>query len=207
VLDKWKKWKTREARRVATSGVYDFRHWRAEKMGNGAQSTARVWGLDSIRFICAVTIVIFHFVLIPLSVFGQDPHGLPLLLKGVLNSLFNGPAALIVFFVISGFGIHLAFRRDLTVDVPSFYSRRLIRISGPALIGLALWTWVGIKFEPQGPGPFWTITCEAEYYLLYPLLLWLRRQFGWWPLIVTGQIFAYGLAFSHVGDIRTIGGG
>jgi peptidoglycan/LPS O-acetylase OafA/YrhL len=176
-------------------------------MGNSAQSTGRVGGLDTIRFLCALTIVIFHFELLPTYTFGKDPHGLALAVKGILGSLFNGPAALIVFFVISGFGIHFAFRRDLTVDVPSFYSRRLIRISGPALIALAIWALAGIPFQPEGPGPFWTITCEAEYYLLYPLLVFLRRQFGWWPLIVAGQIFAYGLAFSHVGDIRTIGGG
>jgi peptidoglycan/LPS O-acetylase OafA/YrhL len=176
-------------------------------MGERAQSVTRVRGLDSIRFICAITIVVFHFGIVPQKVFGDDPHGLVVVVRGILGSLFNGPAALIVFFVISGFGIHFAFRNDLTVDVRSFYSRRLIRISGPALIALAIWTLLGIKFEPQGPGPFWTVTCEAEYYLLYPVLLSLRRQFGWWPLILVGQIFAYGLALSHLPDIEKLAGG
>ena len=177
------------------------------KKMSGTQSGTRVGGVDTIRAICALTIVIFHLGLLPTWVFGQDPQGLPLLLKGAVDTLFNGPAALIVFFVVSGFGIHFAARRDLTVDVPSFYSRRLIRISGPALVGLTIWACAAIPFQPAGPGPFWTITCEAEYYLLYPLLLALRRHFGWWPLIVVGQIFAYGLAFSHLGEIRFVIGG
>jgi peptidoglycan/LPS O-acetylase OafA/YrhL len=174
---------------------------------SGTESTTRVGGVDTIRIICAITIVIFHLGLFPASVFGNDPHGLPLLFKGVVDTLFNGPAALIVFFVVSGFGIHFAARRYLTVDIPSFYSRRLIRISGPALVGLVIWACAGIPFQPQGPGPFWTITCEAEFYLLYPLLLALRRQFGWWPLIAVGQIFAYGLALSHLEEIRIVVGG
>lgn len=170
-------------------------------------STTRVGGVDTIRVICALTIVIFHFGLFPASIFGKDPHGQALVLKGVLDTLFDGPAALIVFFVVSGFGIHFAARRDLTVDIPSFYSRRLTRISGPALVGLAIWAYAGIPFQPEGPGPFWTITCEAEFYLLYPLLLALRRQFGWWPVIAVSQVFAYGLALSHLGEIRTVAGG
>jgi peptidoglycan/LPS O-acetylase OafA/YrhL len=176
-------------------------------MGNSAQSKNRVGGLDSIRFICALTIVIFHFGLIPLSVFGPDPHGLALLLRGVAGSLFDGPAALIIFFLISGFGIHFAFRHDLSVNVPSFFSRRLIRAGGPALVALVLWAWAGIAFQPQGPGPFWTVTCEIEYYLLYPILLLLRRRFGWWPLILVALVAAYGLALSNVPDIVAIGGG
>lgn len=176
-------------------------------MGETALATKRVGGLDSIRFICAIAIVVFHFGLVPLTAFGADPHGFALVLRAVLRSVFNGPAALIVFFLISGFGIHFASRRTLTVDVPSFYGRRLIRVSGPALVALALWAWVRIEFQPQGPGPFWTVTCEAEYYLLYPVLLWLRRFFGWWPLILVGQLAAYGLALSHLSEIAVVDGG
>jgi peptidoglycan/LPS O-acetylase OafA/YrhL len=174
---------------------------------SGKDSNVRVGGVDTIRVICALTIVIFHLGLFPAAGFGKDPHGIPLLLKGVIDILFNGPAALIVFFVVSGFGIHFAARHDLTTDVPSFYARRLIRISGPALIGLVIWAFAQIPFQPVGPGPFWTITCEAEYYLLYPLLLALRRQFGWWPLIVVGQIFAYLLALTHLAEVRIMVGG
>jgi peptidoglycan/LPS O-acetylase OafA/YrhL len=168
-----------------------------------AGESIRVGGVDTIRIVCAIAVVACHLGLFPKTAFGADPHGLPLLLKGLFNTLINGEAALIVFFVISGFGIHFAARRDLTVDVPSFYSRRLIRIAGPALVGLVIWTFARIPLQIEGPGPFWTITCETEYYLLYPLLLALRRQFGWWPLIIVGEIFAYGLALTHLGDIRT----
>lgn len=169
-----------------------------------SESKLRVGGLDTIRILCAIAVVACHLGLFPKRVFGDDPHGLLLVIRGLADTLINGEAALIVFFVISGFGIHFSSRRDLTVDVPSFYGRRLIRIGGPALVGLLVWALAGIPFQPEGPGPFWTITCEAEYYLLYPLLLALRRQFGWWPLIVVTQIFAYGLAFTHLDEIRAM---
>jgi peptidoglycan/LPS O-acetylase OafA/YrhL len=177
-------------------------------MGERGESNARVQGLDSMRFICGLSIVIFHYDgLVPVTYLGND-HGLVgMITRGTLTSLFNGPAALIVFFVISGFGIHFASRQDLTVNVPSFWSRRLIRAGGPAVIAFCLWVWSGIKLSPEEPGPFWSLICEIEYYLLYPLLLLLRRRFGWWPMILVGQVFAYGLAFAHVSDIQKWFGG
>jgi peptidoglycan/LPS O-acetylase OafA/YrhL len=177
-------------------------------MGHVAQSNDRVQGLDSMRFICGLSIVIFHYGgFVPPAYLGTNPGVFGMITRGILTSLFNGPAALIVFFVISGFGIHFASRKVLTVDVPSFWSRRLIRAGGPALIAFFLWVWSGIKLSPVEPGPFWSLICEIEYYLLYPLLLVLRRRFGWWPMILVGQIFAYGLAFTHLSNIQSWYGG
>jgi peptidoglycan/LPS O-acetylase OafA/YrhL len=177
-------------------------------MGEKGESNARIQGLDSMRFICGLSIVIYHYGgLVPTSYLGNG-HGLfAAITRGTLSSLFNGPAALIIFFVISGFGIHFASRKDLTVNVPSFWSRRLIRAGGPALIAFFLWVWSGVQLSPEEPGPFWSLICEIEYYLLYPLLLILRRRFGWWPMILVGQIVAYGFAFAHVPDIQKWFGG
>jgi peptidoglycan/LPS O-acetylase OafA/YrhL len=177
-------------------------------MGQQGESKDRVQGLDSMRFICGLSIVFYHYGgLVPHSCLPSD-HGLfGMLTRGALTSLLNGPAALIIFFVISGFGIHFASRRSLTVDVPSFWSRRFIRAGGPALIAFFLWIWSGVKLSPEEPGPFWSLICELEYYLLYPLLVVLRRRFGWWPMILVAQIFAYGFAFAHVADIQKWYGG
>jgi peptidoglycan/LPS O-acetylase OafA/YrhL len=175
-------------------------------MGQTTQSNnSRVQGVDSIRFICGLFVVVFHFELIPPTVFGTGTFAS--IARGVMGSLFDGPAALIVFFVISGFGIHFASPRDLTVNAPSFWSRRLIRAGGPALIALALWIWAGVRLTPEEPGPFWSLICEIEYYLLYPLLLLLRRRFGWWPLILVTQVLAYVLAFTHLPNIEKYVGG
>jgi len=177
-------------------------------MGEQGDANARIGGLDSIRFICGLSIVIFHYGGFVPAPYLENYHGLlGMVTRGLMGSLFNGPAALIVFFVISGFGIHFASRKSLTVNVPSFWSRRFIRAGGPALIAFFLWIWSGVKLSPVEPGPFWSLICEIEYYLFYPLLLVLRRRFGWWPLILVAQIFAYSLAFAHLPDIQKWYGG
>jgi peptidoglycan/LPS O-acetylase OafA/YrhL len=176
-------------------------------MGTTGRSTTRVAGLDTIRFVSSFVVVLFHFGLIPPSIFGPDPHGLAVLGRGVLGSLFNGPAAVIVFFVISGFCIHYPYRRTPSVNVPAYYSRRLIRIGGPALVALWLWALVGVRVQAEDTGIFWSVVCEVEYYLLYPLLLRLRLRVGWVSLIAIAQLAAIALAFSHLSDIQRVAGG
>ncbi len=175
-------------------------------MRTAGRSTTRVAGLDSIRFVCAFIVVLFHFGFIPREIFGADSHGLAALAKGLLGCLFNGPAAVIVFFVISGFCIHFPYRDSPSVDVPAYYGRRLIRIGGPALIALWLWAMVGVKLQAEDTGIFWSVICEVEYYLLYPVLLRLRLRFGWMSLIAASQLAAYALAFSHLPDIQRVAG-
>lgn len=172
-----------------------------------AASAERVGGLDTIRFFCAFVVVLFHFGLVPRSAFGAEPHGLMLLIKGALGCVFDGPAAVIVFFVISGFCIHFPFRDRAPVDIRSYYSRRLIRIGLPALIAAYLWVLVGVRLEPEDAGIFWSVICEIEYYLLYPVLLRLRRRVGWCLLIAISQVLAYLLALSHLSDIERVVGG
>jgi peptidoglycan/LPS O-acetylase OafA/YrhL len=170
--------------------------------GTGARSFTRVAGLDSIRFVCAFVVVLFHFGLVPREFFGSDPQGAALLARAILGSLFDGPAAVIVFFVISGFCIHFPYRHNPSVSLGSYYSRRLIRIGAPALVALSIWNWVGVNLQPDDAGIFWSVICEVAYYLLYPLLLRLRLRFGWLALIVVGQAAAYSLAFTHLNSIE-----
>jgi peptidoglycan/LPS O-acetylase OafA/YrhL len=175
--------------------------------GTGARSSARIAGLDSIRFVCAFVVVVAHFGLVPREIFGSDPHGAALLARAALGSLFDGPAAVIVFFVISGFCIHFPYRHNPSVNLLSYYSRRLIRIGAPALIALSIWNWVGVKNQSDENGIFWSVICEVEYYLLYPFLLRLRLQFGWLALIVVSQVAAYSLALTHLDSIERGFGG
>jgi peptidoglycan/LPS O-acetylase OafA/YrhL len=48
-----------------------------------------------------------------------------------------------------------------------------------------------------GNGPFWTLALEEQLYMLYFLLLWLRRQFGWKGAL--GVAFGVTLLFRCVG--------
>jgi len=175
-------------------------------MTNGmAQSVRRVEGLDSIRFVCAFLVVVFHYGLVPREALGMGTFDF--LIGAALRSLFNGPAAVIIFFLISGFCIHFPFRHDAAVNLSSYYGRRLIRICGPALTAFALWRWIGVRREIDDPGIFWSIICEAEYYLLYPLLLRLKLRTGWWPLIAGTGLLAYTFAFLHIPAIESAAGG
>ena len=177
-------------------------------MANGmAQSIyrKRIEGLDSIRFICACVVVLFHCGVVPRGALGTST--IDYLIGAALRSFFNGPAAVIIFFLISGFCIHFPFRDGASVDLWSFYSRRLIRICGPALSALVVWKWIGVRDKIDDPGFFWSIICEAEYYLLYPLLLRLKLRIGWWPLIAGAGLVAYTLAFSQVSAIEQAAGG
>jgi peptidoglycan/LPS O-acetylase OafA/YrhL len=64
-------------------------------MTNGmAQSVRRVEGLDSIRFVCAFLVVVFHCGLVPREALGMGTFDF--LIGAALRSLFNGPAAVII---------------------------------------------------------------------------------------------------------------
>jgi peptidoglycan/LPS O-acetylase OafA/YrhL len=160
---------------------------RAIHMGETVESTkasARISGLDSIRFICAVIVLLMHA---PLSF----PASL-----GVLNSfyavLFNGPAAVIVFFVISGFCIHIsqAKNKSYHVDILPFVTRRLIRLGIPAVAAAILYFYCGADLAYPAFGVLWSIICEGIYYLLYPLLLVCAQKFGWMRMIIASAVIA-----------------
>ncbi|MBV9273647.1 MAG: acyltransferase [Verrucomicrobia bacterium] len=167
----------------------------------------RIQGIDSIRFICAFIVVLFHFGLIKETVFGADPQGWLLWVKTGLTYVFNGPAAVIVFFVISGFCIHFPFRNRPLRNLPSYFSRRLIRVGLPALIALYVWTQSGVRVTSEDPGIFWSVICEVVYYLLYPILLPIGLRTGWPVLVAITQLAAFGFAATHSADIEHVTGG
>jgi peptidoglycan/LPS O-acetylase OafA/YrhL len=74
-------------------------------------STRRVNGLDSIRFLCALVVMLYHLRLMDDVLHGQAHTGLTRAAMGIFNA-FNGPAAVIVFFLISGFCIHYPYKAD-----------------------------------------------------------------------------------------------
>jgi len=68
--------------------------------------------LDALRFVLALWVAVGHYGMIPL--FGDVDTGTGLwhLFKRGWNTTVFGTPAVIVFFVISGFCIHLPFRRN-----------------------------------------------------------------------------------------------
>ena len=104
-------------------------------------------GLGSLRGIAATLVVFYHGLMIARLGAIDDPHDLPvdwdapwLVLQHVLLGLFNGSAAVIVFFVLSGTVLALSMRRGASLDGPelaAYYVRRAFRLA-PLLVAVAL---------------------------------------------------------------------
>lgn len=117
-----------------------------------------------------------------------------------------------IFFVISGFCIHLSYARSTPLSFQAFFIRRLFRIYPPYLVALILFSTL---IRPSNPpiesdnwlshalllhnlsqefyyainSSFWSIAVEAQLYLIYPLLVLMTKRWGWTSaLIITGLI-------------------
>lgn len=135
-------------------------------------------GLDSIRFFAALWVAIAHGAAFPLRDtliaigFGEWlPRSLDYL-------AFNGKAAVIVFFVVSGFCIHLPQARGEKLVLPVYLVRRFVRVGLPLAVATAAYSAIGGEVAFLGRFVLWTLYCEMLYYALYPLALVAIRRVG-----------------------------
>lgn len=109
-----------------------------------------------------------------------------------------------MFFVVSGFCIHLSYSKSKDTSWIKFFIRRIFRIYPPYLFALCLFffvaPWGSIHINERldqlvthlslthnlfyhtyfGINPsFWSIAVEAQLYLIYPLLFLISRRIGW----------------------------
>ncbi len=124
-----------------------------------------------------------------------------------------GQMGVAVFFVISGFCIHLSFQRQ-GQNWKAFFTRRFFRLYPAYLAALVLFLIFDAYNSNLNPeigksifmhlflifnychavywdfnGVFWTLAIEAQLYLIYPALLFLVGKFGWKKtLIIIGII-------------------
>ena len=156
----------------------------------------RVRGLDAIRFVCAFWVVMYHNTGI-----GQvHQHVSGTLLwraaQVVWSLSFNGTAAVMVFFVISGFAIHYPFRHGESPAWGEYFLRRYIRIGVPVGVSVALLSLIGPYPRQLQSGVLWSLYAEAIYYTLYPLMMIARRKWGW-RLLLAACTGAYLLLLLH----------
>jgi peptidoglycan/LPS O-acetylase OafA/YrhL len=153
-----------------------------------AAAPRHVRGIDGLRFVLAFWVVMSHSGFAP----GPAPW-LHVMVRTGYNGLANGAAAVMVFFVISGFCIHYPFRSSRSIDLLSFYARRHIRILVPVVAAVLI-------ARPLGTLPtlwdsiLWSLICEEIYYTIYPLLLELRARHGWNLLIGVAAVAAVAIA-------------
>jgi len=130
-------------------------------------TTSKNWinGVDSLRFVLALLVLLSHLDN-PITIFLQkkstESIDIPLALS---KSVFNGVAAVIAFFIISGFAIHHSAKNN-KMNWQKFVLRRYIRI----LLPLAIVVLLGFKFNHPEKAVIWSLICELIYYTLYPIL-------------------------------------
>jgi peptidoglycan/LPS O-acetylase OafA/YrhL len=143
----------------------------------------RVLPISSLRFVLAMCVLISH---LGVPVFRDQQHSLLLIwVRAFLNNTVNGAAAVIIFFIISGFCIHFPNRKGLAVrSWKLYFTRRYVRILIPMAVAIALSVPLGMKMGLFNDSILWSLLCEEIYYLLYPGLLALRDRFGWRKLML-----------------------
>ncbi len=147
----------------------------------------KIDGLDSLRFLCALTVVFAHIGPPPIFSFFEQTNAIKLI-QGVYNNLLApGSPAVIVFFVISGFCIHSAYVKAQKIALAKYYSRRYVRIGLPVLTVVVVINLLGINLDAI----LWSLIAEICYYTVYPLLLAARNRFGWLPILGVSYALAY----------------
>lgn len=150
---------------------------------------SRVAGLDAIRFVCALIVAVSH---LRLPQFGGSAGEL------LYAATCNGPAAVIVFFVISGFVIHYPYRDPArALDVRSFWIRRFLRIGLPALAAIGVSRLLAVGLTQLLVAILWSLICEAIYYALYPALRVMAGRIGWGWLVAIAYVLGVGLAATN----------
>jgi len=124
-----------------------------------------VEGIDSLRLLLATWVVLHHGGFIPLRSLVVFLHT-PRIIWGIADSLFNGSAAVMAFFAISGFCIHVNFKAGRHVSLLSYYIRREFRIVPPVLAMFVIGEITNTFTFMVGT---WSLICEEFYYILYPL--------------------------------------
>lgn len=190
--------------------------------------------LDGIRGIAIFVVFLFHslgtsfgFDKLPWSGLFRDfdTSGSFLL----LYPLTYGWAGVPIFFVVSGFCIHLSHQRSSDKGWACFFNRRFFRVYPAYLLAICVfffvWPWGSLQMDSFnrlvqlgshilaihnlhdhsffGINPsFWSIAVEIQLYMIYPLLLLLTKRLGWCKgLIFVGIIEIFIRAFESIHGI------
>lgn len=157
---------------------------------DAAARARHVAGLDSLRFVAAMWVVFSHVGDPPLfHALGRD-DAWAFVLTAAWGILFSGPAAVIVFFVISGFCIHYPYALARDLEVVPYLVRRYVRIGIPMGTAMGLAAIAGMDRDYYVHGILWSLVAELIYYTLYPAIRWFKARAGIDSLIAATFIAA-----------------
>ncbi len=154
-------------------------------------------GLDTCRFVAAIWVALSHGLLPPIF---PVMTILPLwvrLARGIYDCLFNGIAAVIVFFFISGLCIHLPNVGCNNLKPIAFLARRYVRIGIPLLIILACMQLVGGAAAQREHDVLWSLYCELIYYTFYPILFLLFTWIDIASVLTASVCLSVGLLLAY----------
>ena len=130
--------------------------------------------LNVVRFFSAVWVALSHLASSPMNkvVFSPEFDWLrkPLIVP------FSGVAAVMVFFVVSGFCIHYPYAGGRLFQIVPFYLQRLTRIGLPLAVAAGIHAFADTL--PWLKNVLWAVYCEVIYYALYPLLRLAMARMG-----------------------------
>jgi peptidoglycan/LPS O-acetylase OafA/YrhL len=161
--------------------------------------------LDTLRGGAALTVALGHGI-IPL------PHMLEsrgeILVSNALRLATNGSAAVLLFFVISGFCIHLPQTRK-AIEIPAFLVRRLARLLLPLAAATVLAYALGFRWfhfdDPRfgfGATIVWSLFCEVTYYIVYALTQATGLRHHWRWVFLASIPVAVAAGFLTRGDLE-----
>jgi peptidoglycan/LPS O-acetylase OafA/YrhL len=168
----------------------------------------RLRGLDSLRFWLAMWVYFSHAGLPPIPLLVGDQNGLlPKVIRGGFNNLFCGVAAVIAFFVISGFCIHYPYRGSKPLLLREFYVRRYVRVLVPLGAGLVIG-----RFAQQDLGLLygailWSLVAELIYYSIYPIVRMCAGFAGWTAVVGVAFVLAFAVILTSPGTLNYHGFG
>lgn len=178
------------------------------RMAHGASKSRNLELIDQLRGLAILLVVLHHLVginfqwMLPWANDVRDfsaygPASIPVYLFSI------GWAGVPLFFIVSGFCIHWSCLRLERFDLRRFFWQRFWRIYPAYMTALIIFTWVeyGGQFNLAAwrqflshafliqnfstttfwgiNGPFWSVGVEVQLYLLYPVLLVIKRRAGW----------------------------
>ncbi len=115
--------------------------------------------------------------------------------------VFDGVAAVIVFFVISGLCVHYPYARLEPCNLPAYFAQRYIRIGIPLLAAVFFVELagglVGKDVATAARIVLWSLWCELIYYAIYPALLAGFRRIGLAPFIAMAFVLSYLVIMLH----------
>lgn len=160
-----------------------------------AHGPAYVPVIDSIRFLAALWVFFSHYA-------GQLRDYSDSIAARLLGASFDGVAAVVLFFIISGFCIHLPYADRPGFHVWRYFLRRYVRIGLPLVACLIVMHLLGGFASAGGQSVLWSVYAELVYYTLYPVIFVMQRKWGFGPVLLASSALSLGVTLAWPDTIR-----